>query len=109
MSAKVTDSRDTERAKAQIEAERPRLEFGGSVWDYAPAPESKDHVRLEKKYGLFISGQFVTPRWPRADSRTSMLPFARRRTPIAVIGLGCGLRSAANTSTGSPGCSRRNP
>ena len=62
MSAKVTDSRDTERAKAQIEAERPRLEFGGSVWDYAPAPESKDHVRLEKKYGLFIGGQFVTPK-----------------------------------------------
>lgn len=30
-------------------------------WDYAPAPESKDHIRLEKQYDLFIGGQFVKP------------------------------------------------
>lgn len=30
-------------------------------WQYAPAPESSDHIRLEKKYGHFINGEFVAP------------------------------------------------
>jgi aldehyde dehydrogenase (NAD+) len=33
-----------------------------SGFDYAPAPESRDVVRLEKRYGLFIGGEFVEPR-----------------------------------------------
>jgi len=28
-------------------------------WEYAPAPEAKDHIKLEKRYGLFINGDFV--------------------------------------------------
>ena len=32
------------------------------TWDYAPAPESADHVRLRDGYGLFIGGEFVDPR-----------------------------------------------
>jgi aldehyde dehydrogenase (NAD+) len=32
------------------------------TWDYAPAPESADHVRLRDTYGLFIGGAFVDPR-----------------------------------------------
>ena len=35
------------------------------VWDYAPAPESADHVRLRDSYGLFIDGEFRDP----ADGR----------------------------------------
>jgi aldehyde dehydrogenase (NAD+) len=31
-------------------------------WDYAPAPEARDLVRLEERYGLFIGGEFVDPR-----------------------------------------------
>ncbi|HYN91496.1 MAG TPA: aldehyde dehydrogenase family protein [Thermoleophilaceae bacterium] len=31
------------------------------VWDYAPAPESPDHVRLRDSYGLFIDGDFRDP------------------------------------------------
>ena len=31
------------------------------VWDYAPAPESADHVRLRDSYGLFIDGDFRDP------------------------------------------------
>jgi aldehyde dehydrogenase (NAD+) len=31
-------------------------------WDYAPAPEARDLVALEKRYGLFIGGDFVEPR-----------------------------------------------
>jgi aldehyde dehydrogenase (NAD+) len=31
------------------------------VWDYAPAPEATDHVRLRDSYGLFIGGEFRDP------------------------------------------------
>ncbi|MEE2778972.1 MAG: aldehyde dehydrogenase family protein, partial [Myxococcota bacterium] len=31
----------------------------GDLWEYAPAPESTDHVRFEKRYGHFIGGKFV--------------------------------------------------
>ena len=31
----------------------------GSVWGYAPAPESADHFKLKDQYGLFIGGKFV--------------------------------------------------
>ncbi len=31
------------------------------VWDYSPAPESPDHVRLRDSYGLFIDGEFRDP------------------------------------------------
>jgi aldehyde dehydrogenase (NAD+) len=40
----------------------PILEFGGGAWDYSPAPESREPVRLEKRYGLFIGGKFVAPK-----------------------------------------------
>jgi aldehyde dehydrogenase (NAD+) len=30
-------------------------------WDYAPSPESTDHIKLEKKYGHFINGKFQEP------------------------------------------------
>src|SRR2546425_10526011 len=36
------------------------------AWEYAPAPESRDIVRLQDRYGLFIGGEFVEPmsgRW----------------------------------------------
>ncbi len=31
-------------------------------WEYAPAPESTDVVRLDDRYGLFINGDFVEPK-----------------------------------------------
>src|SRR5918998_1744364 len=31
------------------------------TWDYAPAPESPDHVRLRQSYGLFVDGAFRDP------------------------------------------------
>jgi aldehyde dehydrogenase (NAD+) len=31
------------------------------VWEYAPAPESADHIRLKDRYGLFIDGEFREP------------------------------------------------
>ncbi len=37
---------------------------GGIPWEYAPAPESRDHVRIEPEYGLFIDNEF-RPAKPR--------------------------------------------
>jgi aldehyde dehydrogenase (NAD+) len=33
-----------------------------SAFEYAPAPESRDLVKLEDRYGLFIGGEYVEPR-----------------------------------------------
>ena len=33
-----------------------------SAFEYAPAPESRDLVKLQDRYGLFIGGEFVEPR-----------------------------------------------
>lgn len=30
-------------------------------WEYAPAPEAKDHARIKKQYDLFINGQWQKP------------------------------------------------
>jgi len=30
-------------------------------WQYAPAPESTDHISIDDEYGLFIGGDFVKP------------------------------------------------
>ena len=30
-------------------------------WEYAPAPESRDHILLKNKYELFINGKWVKP------------------------------------------------
>ena len=30
-------------------------------WQYAPAPESTDHVKIDAQYELFIGGEFVAP------------------------------------------------
>jgi len=37
-----------------------KLAFDGG-WEYDPAPESIDHVRIAPRYGLFIDGDFVRP------------------------------------------------
>jgi len=38
------------------------IETPATTWEYAPAPESTDIVRLEDRYGLFIGGEFVEPK-----------------------------------------------
>jgi aldehyde dehydrogenase (NAD+) len=37
------------------------LQFG-SAWDYAPAPEATDHVKIKPRYELFIGGEWKAPR-----------------------------------------------
>ncbi|MBI2721461.1 MAG: aldehyde dehydrogenase family protein [Bacteroidetes bacterium] len=31
------------------------------TWNYAPAPEAKDHAKIKKQYDLFINGEWVKP------------------------------------------------
>lgn len=38
----------------------PKLDLMGN-WAYEPAPEDSKHIKLEKKYDLFIGGKFVKP------------------------------------------------
>ena len=35
-------------------------ELARQVFEYAPAPESIDHVKIQPHYGLFIGGKMVT-------------------------------------------------
>src|SRR6266849_3977947 len=37
-----------------------RLAFGNK-WDYAPAPESFDYIKIPPRHDLFIGGKFVAP------------------------------------------------
>ncbi|MGO8997673.1 MAG: aldehyde dehydrogenase family protein [Polyangiaceae bacterium] len=37
------------------------LEFG-KAWEYAPAPETADHVKIEPRYDLFIGGKWRAPK-----------------------------------------------
>ena len=52
-----TSGTDIERTVA----EKSALDFG-RAWEYAPAPEASDHVKIDPKYGLFIGGRWVSPR-----------------------------------------------
>ena len=61
MATTTTDRTAQAEALRKLEAEKPLLEFGGA-WDYAPAPESSEHVRIDKSYGLFVGGKFVPAR-----------------------------------------------
>ncbi len=55
------DSKDLQ-PRAGTPATRP------PAWEYADAPESRDLVRIEPRYGLFIGGEFVEPRSGRVFS-----------------------------------------
>ena len=51
------------------------------VWDYAPAPEATDHVRLRDDYGLFIGGEFRPP----ADGRREPTTNPATEEPLASV------------------------
>jgi aldehyde dehydrogenase (NAD+) len=51
-----------------------------SSWDYAPAPESRDVVRVRERYGLFVNGEWIEPR----ETYTTISPASEE--PLAVVG-----------------------
>jgi aldehyde dehydrogenase (NAD+) len=52
----------TKPQSTDVERKRDTALDFGHAWDYAPAPEATDHVRIDPKYGLFVGGRWVTPR-----------------------------------------------
>jgi aldehyde dehydrogenase (NAD+) len=48
------------KTKSKEAAAKAALEFSNG-WEYAPAPESTDHARIEPRYQHFINGVFVKP------------------------------------------------
>ena len=58
MATSLTKTGGTE---IERKAESAALDFG-RAWEYAPAPEASDHVKIDPKYGLFIGGRWVSPR-----------------------------------------------
>ncbi len=40
---------------------RQAAELTKQTFDYAPAPEATDHVRIQPRYGLFVGGKMVEP------------------------------------------------
>src|SRR5262249_28783856 len=46
-------------------------------WAYAPAPESRDIVRIEERYGHFVGGEWLEP----ADTYTTISPASEE--PLA--------------------------
>jgi aldehyde dehydrogenase (NAD+) len=42
-------------------ARRPETAAIPTAWEYLPAPESREIVHLDDRYGLYIGGQFVEP------------------------------------------------
>jgi aldehyde dehydrogenase (NAD+) len=54
-------AKKTSQKSATAPDSAPRSLNFGSVWDYAPAPESTP-VPLKKRYELFIGGKFVEPK-----------------------------------------------
>lgn len=46
--------------KSNPKNQTPSLKFD-TAWKYDPAPESADHVVIDKQYGLFINGKFERP------------------------------------------------
>jgi aldehyde dehydrogenase (NAD+) len=43
-----------------VSTDQNKLAFDNG-WQYAPAPESTDHVKIDAQYELFIGGEFVAP------------------------------------------------
>jgi aldehyde dehydrogenase (NAD+) len=42
-------------------AKKPAADLARQMFEYAPAPEAIDHIRIQPRYGLFIGGRMVEP------------------------------------------------
>src|SRR5205807_1855228 len=69
-----------DRLMAELEQRGDRTP-APSKWDYASAPESREIVTLEERYGLFVGGEFVEPR--SGDYYETIAPASEE--PLAAI------------------------
>jgi aldehyde dehydrogenase (NAD+) len=51
-----------------------------SAWEYAPAPESREIVRIDERYGHFVGGEWLDPR----ETYTTIAPS--NEEPLAEVG-----------------------
>ena len=49
-------------------------------WNYAPAPEGRDIVRIDERYGHFVGGEWLEPR----ETYTTITPATEE--PLAEVG-----------------------
>ena len=76
-----------------VPAKDRRLSFGNK-WDYAPAPEAFDYIRIPKRHDLFIDGEFVAPHSgkyfesvnPATEETLSEIAVADQRDVDAAVG-----------------------
>jgi aldehyde dehydrogenase (NAD+) len=61
MSQEITRRSDAPLPMTRTDVAKHALEFG-KAWEYAPAPEASDHVKLEKRFELFINGKWRAPK-----------------------------------------------
>ena len=97
-----------------------------SLFEYAPAPESRSIVDIAPSYGLFIDGEFVdgtgepsrpstrpprrsSPRSPAAARPTSTAPSPPPAGRSPASGARCARPTAASTCSGSPASCRSAP
>jgi aldehyde dehydrogenase (NAD+) len=64
---------------AELERKQDRAPIPAD-WTYAPAPESREIVKLRERYGLFIGGEWVEP----AETYTTIDPSSEE--PLAEVG-----------------------
>ena len=62
-------------------ARRPDKAPMATAWDYAPAPEARDIVKIQERYGLFIGGEFIEP--ASGERYTTIDPA--REEPLAEV------------------------
>ena len=66
------------RALSGLE-QKPGTTPAPTEWAYAPAPESRDIVRLEERYGLFVGGKWLEP----TETYTTISPATEE--PLAEV------------------------
>ena len=64
----------------ELEKKRRSRRSVPSGWDYAPAPESRDIVRIDERYGHFVGGEWLEPR----ETYTTISPASEE--PLAEVG-----------------------
>ncbi|TMD72171.1 MAG: aldehyde dehydrogenase family protein, partial [Chloroflexi bacterium] len=57
----ITKKQSTDLSGVPTKSKISRGGLAKQVFEYAPAPESIDHVKIQPRYGLFIGGRMVEP------------------------------------------------
>jgi aldehyde dehydrogenase (NAD+) len=95
----------------EVEKRRDRAPVP-SGWDYAPAPEAREIVQIEERYGIFVGGEWVEPRsgeWYSTISPASEEPLAQvaQSGPEDVqLAVGAARDAFDNGLSGLPGSER---